>query len=373
MKGGLKRFWPGPWGWLIMLPFYVVVLIGVAPGHDWERGLHPGIFLLWIPLWVAWGTEYESGGFLPTNARPDRPDGRAAVAGVSHALANAGFMAWILASAPLGDGRDPGSAMFGLVVIVTVTLLIVAVIPRPANWVRVWNGEQAQRLIAAEDALATARTRVLQSQMQPHFLFNALNSVTALLREDPMRAKAVLLSLRGLMERSLATAQQPTTTVREEVAFVRDQLAIERERFHDRLTVRFDVDEQTLDDAIPAFSVQPLAENALRHGIARSIDGGEVEVRVSRDGSDLVLAVENTGAGLPPRWREGMGLGNLRERLRAAYGAKASLSVEQHGNRTIATIRIQPRRPQDPRTPGLLDPEPLGGISSSNPPEGLYR
>ena len=142
------------------------------------------------------------------------------------------------------------------------------------------------------------------------------------------------------MERSVETSLEPMTSVRREVAFVREQLAIEQERFHDRLRVSFDVPDNLLNERIPAFSLQPLAENAIRHGIGQSIDGGVIVVSVARKGTDLLLSVENTGSELSPGWREGTGLGNLRARLDARYGRKADLSIAQSGDRTRATIRI---------------------------------
>jgi two-component sensor histidine kinase len=340
----LKRLWASYWIPLLLLPFYLERLVYAAAGQEWERRfLHPTVFLLWIPMLVAWRLEYQGGGFLPAPLRPDRPDGRAAVVGFAYAMGAAGCMLGLPSLGPSAAPLRASDLEFALLFFVVATPLFVATIPRPANWVRAWNADQAQRLLDAERALASARTNVLQSQMQPHFLFNALNSVTALLREDPARAKSVLRSLRGLMERSLATAHQPTTTVRDEVAFVRDQLAIEHERFHDRLTVHFDVDERLLGTTIPTFSLQPLAENALRHGIAQSIDGGRVDLLVAREGRDVILEVRNTGAGLPSRWREGMGLSNLRQRLQSAYGPRASLSIEQCGDHTLARIRIAPK------------------------------
>lgn len=295
----------------------------------------------------------DSGGLGgPPPKRPDAPSGRVALASVAYCLlpANAWIAFGVLVSTPDFDWD-----WVWLVLVGSSALVGLAYVPDPAHWTLHWNREQADRVAAAEAALAAARTRVLHSQMQPHFLFNALNSVTALLRDDPARAREVLVSLKGLMERVRETSQDPMTTVRQEVAFVRDQLAIEQERFHDRLRVTVDVPDSLLDERVPAFSLQPLAENALRHGIAQSIEGGSVTVKVARDGHALVLLVENTGGGLSPGWREGTGLGNLRARLEAQYGRAASLTVGQSGDTTRAEIRIPH--------------EPFGTLPSSKPLE----
>ena len=294
--------------------------------------------LMW-PGWVGHLLAFDSGGLLrPAPQRPDFPSGRLALAAVAFGLVPA--TAWIVFGSLSGVDRTLTNDWVLVVMFGSAALFGLAHIPDPANWARQWNVDQANRIVAAEHALASARARVLQSQMQPHFLFNALNSVTALLREDPARAKAVLLSLKGLMERSLVNAQDPMTTVGREVAFVRDQLAIEQERFHDRLHVRFEVPDDVLMERIPAFSLQPLAENALRHGIAQSIEGGRVVVRAFREVGQLVLRVDNTGADLDPRWREGTGFSNLRARLVSMYDHEATLSLSGTGNVTMAEIRL---------------------------------
>jgi two-component system LytT family sensor kinase len=344
----------------LFVTIYALALVFAVTGTDVARGLFPGWFLLWSPIWLARDLEYET-----AQTRPEMPDWRTAAAPMVWAMCG-GSVVLALGAVPTASeglrGVTPvltGEDAFVLVLGFVMAGYALAVVSRPAHWVVRWNAERAERLVRTEAALARARARVLQSQMQPHFLFNALNSVTALLRDDPARAKAVLVSLKGLMERSLETSHEPMTSVRKEVAFVRDQLAIELERFHDRLRVSFDVPNSLLDERIPAFSLQPLAENALRHGIAQSIDGGEVAVKVAKEGEDLVLTVDNTGAELRPGWQEGTGLGNLRARLDARYGRKADLSISQEGDRTRAVIRISP--------------EPFRPLPSSKPQEVLTR
>jgi hypothetical protein len=318
-------------------------------------------YVVIYPFWLAQLLAFDHGGLGKRGwSRPDFPSGRAALATVAFALMPAGVMAAVQVGV-VRSGMLLGTPQEWpwLLLPMAIAMAGLTMVPSQSVWVRQWNAEQAARLVAAEHAIADARARVLQSQMQPHFLFNALNSVTALLREDPTRAKAVLVSLEGLMERSLANSQEPMTSVRTELAFVRDQLAIEQERFHDRLQVRFDVPDELLTHRIPAFSLQPLAENALRHGIARSIDGGRVDVKVFLEASHLVLRVENTGAGLDPRWREGTGFSNLRARLSSMYGAEASLVLEQAGKVTVAEVRMPL---SGPRTfqPGPLVQAPGG-------------
>lgn len=340
----------------LMFAWYVGTLVATLSGYP-HRIPFSIVLLLWTPI----ALEYESSGLgnHRGRTRPEVPGRREIIAGVAWAFVSATIFVYTSGEVGAFETVSDLSGFVSsdwpmLLVTASFALMALALVARPAHWVVRWNAERAERLVSTEAALAKARARVLQSQMQPHFLFNALNSVTALLREDPARAKAVLVSLKGLMERSLETSQEPMTSVRKEVAFVRDQLAIELERFHDRLRVSFDVPDSLLNERIPAFSLQPLAENALRHGIAQSIDGGVVAVRVAKEDKDLVLSVENTGAELSPGWREGTGLGNLRARLDARYGRNAQLSITQTGDRTRAAIRIS----HEPFTPLLSSKRP---------------
>lgn len=291
---------------------------------------------------VAIALEYSSGRTL---ARPEILTGRIALAGTMWAWSGAAWCLvafdWMVLDRLETDVLVQVFSKFIGIAFIVMTVAAASVAPRPANWVLRFHREQLERITVSERALARARTQVLHAQMQPHFLFNALNTVTALMREDPARGRDVLLRLRGLMERTWRGDGGPTTTVRSEVNFVRDQLAIEQERFRDRLTVTMRVDDEVLDRVIPSFSLQPLVENALRHGIARSIDGGLIDVRVHDDGGTLVMQVRDTGGGLAPGWTEGTGLSNLRERL-TALNPGATLTLESSNDITVATVRIVP-------------------------------
>jgi hypothetical protein len=246
------------------------------------------------------------------------------------------FMEYVLAPA---DGWPPEGVAFGAF----MTCAFAAAITRSANFLRhLWTGHAA-RLVEAERALAVATTRALQAQMHPHFLFNALNTIAALFREDPARARAMLLNLKALLARTLSESEEAMTTIGEEVAFVKDYLVIEQERFGDRLRVVYVIDPALLPLAVPVLSLQPLVENAVRHGISTSIEGGLVRVivRGTPDGCDLV--VEDDGPGPDGLSLEGTGLENVRQRLHATLGPGATLTLERtagHLPVTRATIHV---------------------------------
>lgn len=353
------RWWHGG-RWKAELVFFVAFIAGIVFIAGGSGSPVPINVVSWTFLvcYLAAGLEFDPSGGWGVKKRPDQPTGRVALAGAVWALAAGGISASAFDVLLHPDYRDDAFISVlraGVAVALAVgVVLLVAHAPRPANWVRRFNEEHRARIVKTEQALGLARTQVLLAQMQPHFLFNALNTVSALLREDPARGRDVLLKLRGLLERSWQSSDRPVTTVAEELAFVRDQLAIEQERFGDRLTVDVSVAPGTLATEIPAFSLQPLVENALRHGIARSIEGGRIAISVRAGEGRLVMIVSDSSGGLDPQWTEGTGLRNLRDRLEATYGSGASLTVRDEGGVTIARIEITaPSR----RPPSTRDPE----------------
>jgi sensor histidine kinase YesM len=175
-----------------------------------------------------------------------------------------------------------------------------------------------------EAQLATARLDLLRMQLKPHFLFNALHDISELIHEDVERAERMVDDLCELLRLSLRYAGEPEVPLSEEVGFLRRYLDLEQMRFQDRLETRVDVDPEALDARVPYLILQPLVENAVRHGVAPRLERGRIEVRGRADGEALVLEVYDDGAAVGPqveREREGIALRNTRERLRESYGA----------------------------------------------------
>lgn len=196
--------------------------------------------------------------------------------------------------------------------------------------------ELAVRAARLEAGLAEARLSALGSQLHPHFLFNALNAVSAFTERDPATARHLMAQLGGLLRASLDHAARPEVTLREELAFLDAYLDIERARFEDRLTVTVAIDEGAGDARVPAFLLQPLVENAIKHGITQRATSGsvDVDVRVVSDGDagDLLrVRVRDDGVGLPPGWRmesdRGVGLRNVAARLDALYASRHRFHV----------------------------------------------
>jgi sensor histidine kinase YesM len=192
--------------------------------------------------------------------------------------------------------------------------------------------------------LAEARLGALRMQLNPHFLFNSLNAITVLVRDQNTAAASRMLELLSDVLRMVLRADSShETTLAEEMDFLERYLAIELVRFSDRLRLRFEVDAAIRRAAVPQFILQPLVENALRHGIARRADAGLLEVTAQRDGDALTLTVRDDGPGLGPSGppATGVGLANTRARLAALYGDRASLEIANGvGGGVLATIRL---------------------------------
>lgn len=211
---------------------------------------------------------------------------------------------------------------------------------------------QAARLSAQ---LAEARLGALRMQMKPHFLLNSLNAILVLVRDrDHVTATRVLEELGEVLRQVLRSDRPEEVALEDEMDFLRRYLAIEQVRFSDRLQLRFQVDPGVRYAAVPDFILQPLVENALRHGIAESPEAGLVAISARREGADLVLQVEDDGPGFeaagPVR---GLGLSNTRERLQVLYGKRGMLELGRRiGGGTVASIRLPYRDIADNREGG---------------------
>ena len=218
--------------------------------------------------------------------------------------------------------------------------------------------ELAARELAAslERRLAEARLQTLRAQLQPHFLFNALNTISAFTETNPRVARRLMEQLGDLLRASLTHTAQPLVTLAEELTFLDDYLAIESARFEGRIQVSVNVDDDLVERQVPSFLFQPLVENAIRHGVAPRLSGGCIEVSATEDGPMLVLRVRDNGLGLPPDWsidqHAGVGLRNLTARLEALYRRTdlMRIAASETGGVEVVVRIPDPRAPSD-RTP----------------------
>ncbi len=197
-----------------------------------------------------------------------------------------------------------------------------------------------------ETRLAQAQLKALKSQLQPHFLFNTLHSISTLMLTNVRAADTMLARLSDLLRMSLDNNTVQETTLNREMQFVTGYLEIEQMRFEDRLTVRCDVHPDTLDARVPHLLLQPLVENAIRHGASRRAQGGEVWITVERQNDDLHITVGDNGPGFStnPEWkaRHGLGLNATRERLQVFYGDRQRLDVHSVPGRGTTVSIVLP-------------------------------
>jgi two-component system, LytTR family, sensor kinase len=182
--------------------------------------------------------------------------------------------------------------------------------------------ERTVQTLELEKHLTEARLQALLHQLKPHFLFNTLNGIASLMHTDVDAADRMLVRLSELLRITMSHTGAPQTTLREEVAFLERYLDIEKIRFRNRLEVVIAVSDDALDAQVPSLILQPMVENAMRHGVEPHSRMGRIELRGARDGGNLVLTVADNGAGIPaggPK-REGIGVANTRARLAELYG-----------------------------------------------------
>jgi two-component system LytT family sensor kinase len=211
-------------------------------------------------------------------------------------------------------------------------LVLVATVLSVATPIKIWNNARIEhRLVEQENLLLSAKIAALASQINPHFLFNTLTSISSLIRSQPETARMVVHRLSALLRRRLRDPNH-FVTLREEIEAVDEYLDIEQIRFGPQLRVRKEVDERALDVLVPSMILQPLIENCIKHGLSRKVGGGTITLRISRLDGAARVEIRDDGLGMSDERREtafsdGIGLSNVSERLRVIYGARSTLQL----------------------------------------------
>jgi len=211
---------------------------------------------------------------------------------------------------------------------------------------RIWNNIRNEiKLEEQNRLLMEARLEALTNQINPHFLFNTLNSISSLVRTDPELARVVIQKLSNIMRRLLRRSDA-LTPLREELSFVDDYLSIERVRFGEKLQVVRDVDDAALDALVPSMLLQPLIENSIKHGIQEKVDGGTIHIIGSHQEGRLRLEIRDDGMGIPEEkigwiYEDGVGLSNVKERIKMLYGDDFRFEVSsRYGQGTRIMIEL---------------------------------
>ena len=226
------------------------------------------------------------------------------------------------------------------------TLVILATVLAVATPIKIWNSARIEhRLQEQEKLLLSAKIEALKSQINPHFLFNTLTSISSLIRTQPETARTLINRLSGLLRR-LLKSQQHFVTLREELESIDEYLDIEVVRFGPKLRVEKQISPDTLAVIVPSMILQPLVENSIKHGFSRKIGPGSILLRSWRAQGRTFIEVEDDGMGflmdaLEQPMASGIGLANVRERLRVIYGAAYQLTLmSEPGKGTIARIEV---------------------------------
>lgn len=228
-----------------------------------------------------------------------------------------------------------------------LALVVIATLMSVAAPLKIWNNTRIEmNLERHQQLLLKARMDALSSQINPHFLFNTLNTVSALIRFDPDSARGVVLKLSNILRR-LLRKHETFVPLREELQFIDDYLDIEVARFgRDNLQIIKQLDQETLEDFVPSMLLQPIVENCLKHGLAPKLEGGKIQLRTTTRHGRLQIEIEDNGVGIseekmPHVYVEGIGLSNVRERLRVLYGTDFHLEIESRpGQGTVIRIEI---------------------------------
>src|SRR5229473_759395 len=252
-----------------------------------------------------------------------------------------GRVALVLATKPKWLFATDDKLDWWLVLVVIATLMSVAA---P---LKIWNNTRVEmNLERHQQLLLKARMDALSSQINPHFLFNTLNTVSALIRFDPDSARGVVLKLSNILRR-LLRKHETFVPLREELEFIDNYLDIEVARFgKDNLEIVQQIDYAALEAFVPSMLLQPIVENCLKHGLAPKIGGGKIELRTTNTDGRLRIEIEDNGVGiseekLPHVYVEGIGLSNVRERLRVLYGTDFHLDIQSRpGEGTVIRIEI---------------------------------
>jgi two-component system sensor histidine kinase AlgZ len=312
-------------------------------------GDFPGALLFAVPMALVYAFQCLAAWYPVRRLTPTGVSPTAAAALTVAALASSAVwctLAWIwsrvlvqFGAAPALESRAlavlPLFAVFGVVLFALAALvhLLLALVER--------SRAAERRALELQVLARDTELRSLRAQLDPHFLFNSLNSVAALIGTDPAAARRMCFLMAGFFRKSLGLGRRDSIPLSEEIYLAETFLAIEEVRFGDRLRASFDVGEDALALGVPPLLLQPLVENAVHHGIAHLIEGGEVRVRARRNDEWLELAVENPCDPERPSSRgAGVGLANVRGRLETLFGHRVRVEVEDRSDRFRVSLLL---------------------------------
>ena len=199
------------------------------------------------------------------------------------------------------------------------------------------NRKREMDNLRLESLVKELELKTIKSHINPHFIFNSLNSIRALVDENPQRARTAITELSKILRSSLKVEQNETASLASELDIVKDYLALEKLRFEERLSVHYNIDPATLNETLPPMMLQTLVENAIKHGISKKIEGGFVEISSHINEGNLAITVKNAGVLEPTTSADGFGIRGTRERLNYLYNGFASFNIRQLPDEIVET------------------------------------
>jgi two-component system, LytTR family, sensor kinase len=355
----MRKVWTPPWQWVFgtatalgtfsFLQALRLTSVNAKPGMPIEAGK---LFLLNLALWYL--PALMMPGIVAVARQFPLDVGRRGLAIAAH-IAGALTFAFLHFVGLMGvrfllwtDGGKWSGATWGQFLQRRIfeqldwSLMVYAVIVGVSHAIAYYHESQERKLKEAhlETRLMEARLKTLESELHPHFLFNTLHAISTLVHRDPESADRMISRLSDLLRITFDRSGEPKVSLKEEIDFLQKYLDIEQTRFQDRLTVGVHIDPEALDGEVPRMILQPLVENALKHGIAGRSGGNNVQITAGREGERLWMQVRDNGAGLQvgtlKALRTGVGLSNTRARLDCLYGRHYRLEFsDRHGGLSV--------------------------------------
>ena len=243
------------------------------------------------------------------------------------------------------EGREKQYSLMRLMIGGTfnsfITLLVWNLIYFMYHYVEKNRSEQFDKL-RLEALVKELELKTIKSHINPHFIFNSLNSIRALVDENPGRARTAITELSNILRNSMQAEKVETVPLEKELAIVKDYLALEQMRFEERLKISFVIDEDTLDQPIPPMMLQTLVENAIKHGISKQVNGGEIKITSDFVGNHHEITIRNTGRLNGFHNPEGFGLQSTQNRLNLMFGDKASFHIKDIEYNAVEAKLIMP-------------------------------
>lgn len=328
-----RRVWLGPYvlAWLLagLLLAEFLRLIGPLPASHAHAFAVPAMLVCGFVVLSAW---WACRRYPLVSTPPLRVlSGQVGVALQASAVWSVGSMLWELVLVRLGGSvvtRNDLLRNFGVLFLLGIPLYLLSAVVHYLVLAFEAAHEAERRVLESQVSTREAEVRALRAQLNPHFLFNSLNSINSLVGSDPEGARRMCEGLGDFLRRTLALAARDSVALSEELALVERYLAIEKVRFGERLGVERRVDESALGCRVPPLLLQPLVENAIKHGVSGRLEGGVVRIEARREGARLGIVVENpVDEDAPARAGAGVGLENVRRRLEAFGAEEARLDA----------------------------------------------